>query len=413
MSGVVVVGAGQAGCQLVTSLREGGYRGAVTLVGSEQHPPYQRPPLSKGHLTGKAARASLWLRPEAWFAEHDVTLRLGRAVTAIDRTAKTVLLDDRTSISYEALVLALGARHRELALEGRELRGVHALRSLDEADQVRSCLEGSSHVVVVGGGFIGMEVAATAAALGKSTCVLEIAPQLMGRVLSAQTAAFLVDAHARRGLDVRLGTSAVAADGSDDQVTSLRTSGGAALPADLVLLGVGAVPHVELAAAAGLEVEDGIVVDALLRTSDPDIYAIGDCASAPSPFAGGARIRLESVQNATAQARAVAATLLGTPTRNLSVPWFWSDQADLKLQIAGVTTGHDEVVVRGDPEGERFSSWCFRDGSLVGVESVNSQAEHMAARRLMSVAPRIAPAHLRAPDFDPKRAASALVPAGA
>ena len=411
-SSVVVVGAGQAGCQVVSSLRDAGYQGRIALIGAEPQLPYQRPPLSKGHLTGKALRESLWLRPEAWYDEQGVDLHLGVRVTHVDRIAHQVQLSDGGMLPYGCLVLALGSRHREIPLPGSDLEGVVGLRTLDEADEVRDKLALAHHVVVVGGGFIGMEVAATAAQLGKEATVLEIAPQLMGRVLSRETASFLLGAHQKRGLALELGCSAAALVGIHGSVQAVDTADGRRLPADLVLLGVGAVPCTELALDAGLEVDNGIVVDELLRTSDPDIYAVGDCASAPCPFAGGRHTRLESVQNATAQGRAVAATIAGTPTTNDSVPWFWSDQADLKIQIAGLTTGHDEVVLTGDRSNDRFSVWCFAAGSLVGVESVNRPADHMAARKLLGRTPSVTADEVRAEGFDPKGAAAGAVAAG-
>jgi 3-phenylpropionate/trans-cinnamate dioxygenase ferredoxin reductase component len=404
---VVVVGAGQAGCQAVSSLREAGFAGRVLLIGAEPHLPYQRPPLSKGHLTGKAARETLWLRPPAWFTEHDVEVRTGTRVAALDPGIRELRLDDGTRLAYDKLVLALGARHRELPVDGTGLDGVVALRTLDEADDVRDRLGRAERVVVVGGGFIGMEVAATAARLGKSATVIEVAGQLMGRVLSAETAGFLSRAHRARGLGIELGTTVSAMVGTAGKVTAVETSDGRRLPADLVLIGVGAVPNVEPAAAAGIEVGNGIVVDDLLRTSDPDVFAIGDCVSFPSEHADGGRVRLESVQNAVAQGRRVAATLAGHPEPFASVPWFWSDQADLKLQIAGLTGGHQEVVLKGEPEAERFSAYCFADGRLLGVESVNRPADHMAARRLLAAPVSVTPDQVRAEDFNPKAAAVA------
>jgi 3-phenylpropionate/trans-cinnamate dioxygenase ferredoxin reductase component len=401
---VVVVGAGQAGCQLVSSLREGGFAGDVTLIGAERHLPYQRPPLSKGHLTGKAAREALWLRPDSWYAEHAIEVRLDATVVGLNRADQIVELADGSAVGYDVLVLGLGSRHRTLPLDGTELTGVVSLRTLDEADDIRARLELANDVVIIGGGFIGMEVASTAAALGKCATVIEVADQLMGRVLSTTTAAFLVHAHRARGLAVELGASARRIGGVDGRVASVELSDGRELAADLVLIGVGAVPNVELATSAGLDADNGIVVDSSLRTSDPAIFAIGDCVSAPNSYASGPRVRLESVQNAVSQARAVATTLLGEPGTSSAVPWFWSDQADLKLQIAGLTTGHDTVVVKGSLEGERFSAYCFAGEKLIGVESVNRPAEHMAARRLLAGTTAISPELVRAEDFDPKTA---------
>lgn len=410
LQSVVIVGAGQAGCQAATSLRQDGFSGRIVLIGAEAHLPYQRPPLSKGHLTGKAARETLWLRPEAWFAENHVELRLGTAVRAIDAAARRVELDSER-LPYDALVLALGARHRELPVAGTDLEGVVSLRSLDEADDIRARLEAAHDVVVIGGGFIGMEVASTAAALGKNATVVEVAPQLMGRVLSAETAAFLLDAHRRRGLAISLATTVHEITGNANRVSGVRVSDAAGertLPADLVLVGIGAVPQTELAAAAGLTIDNGIAVDEHLRTTNPHIYAIGDCVSCPNPFARGERIRLESVQNAVAQGRDVAATLMGHGAPHSAVPWFWSDQADVKLQIAGLTTGHDEVVVAGNPAEEKFSAYCFAAGRLVGVESVNAPADHMAARRLVGATTSVTAAQVSDPAFSPKAAVAAL-----
>ncbi|WP_131767401.1 NAD(P)/FAD-dependent oxidoreductase [Candidatus Protofrankia californiensis] len=406
-STVIVVGAGQAGCQVASSLREEGFTGRIVLVGAEAHLPYQRPPLSKGHLTGKASRDALWLRPESWFGEQGIEVRTSTRAKHLDTDGRRVLLQDGEALEYDDLVLATGARNRLLRLEGADLEGVLSLRTLDEADEVRVRLEQAARVVVVGGGFIGMEVAATAVQLGKNATVVEVADQLMGRVLSSHTAAFLLQAHRARGLKVELTTTVSQIVGVAGRVAAVDTTDGRRLPADLVLVGVGASPNVELAEQAGLEVDNGIVVDELLRTSAPHVYAVGDCVCAPNPFAGGTRVRLESVQNATAQGRRLAATLTGCPEPFSSVPWFWSDQADLKLQIAGLTTGHTEVAVRGDVSSERFSVYCFSQGRLLGVESVNCPADHMAARRLLSGSTSLSPQDVRRDDFDIKRASTA------
>ncbi len=408
---VVIVGAGQAGCQVATSLRQDGFGGRIVLIGAEGHLPYQRPPLSKGHLTGKMNRDTLWLRPAEWFAEHHVELRLGTRVEEIDREGRTVTTAGpagRELVPYDVLVLALGSRHRELQVPGIQLDGVRSLRELDEADDIRHRLESAHDVVVIGGGFIGMEVASTAAALGKAATVVEVAPQLMGRVLSTPTAEFLLAAHRRRGLQIALETGVEEILGAAGRVTGVRVTGPEGtrtLPADFVLVGIGALPEIDLAQRAGLAVDNGIAVDPYLRSSDPQIFAIGDCASCPNPFAGNRRTRLESVQNAIAQGRDVAAAILGRVAPHVAVPWFWSDQADLKLQIAGLTTGHDDVVTVGDPADEKFSAYCFVGSQLVGVESINQPGDHMAARRLVAAAPTVTPDQVRDPGFSPKAAA--------
>jgi 3-phenylpropionate/trans-cinnamate dioxygenase ferredoxin reductase subunit len=405
---IVVVGAGQAGCQVVSSLREEGFDGRIVLIGAEKHLPYQRPPLSKGHLTGIAKRDSLWLRPEAWFAANDIEVHTGTRVVAIDRLEQAVELNDGSSVSYSTLVLALGAAHRELTVEGRHLTGVISLRTLDEADEVRTRMEFAERVIVIGGGFIGLEVASTAVGLGRPTTVIEVADRLMGRVLSDETSAFLLRAHRTRGMQFVLGTGIDRIVGVGDGVAAVDTSDGQRHQADLVLVGVGAVPQVGLAEAAGLEIDNGVVVDEFLCTSDPSIYAVGDCASAPNPYAGGARVRLESVQNAVAQARAVAASIAGRDEPFSSVPWFWSDQADLKLQIAGLSSGHDRVIVKGDPAAEKFSAFCFANSRLLAIESINRPADHMAARRLLASAAPVMAQTVGEDSFDLKAAAAAV-----
>lgn len=401
---VVIVGAGQAGCQLAASLREEGFRGEITLLGAEQHVPYQRPPLSKGHLTGTVQRDRLFLRTPVWFAEQHIELRLSCAVTGIDRDARKVCLADGEMIGYDALVLATGSRHRELDVPGRDLAGVLALRTLCEADALRERLAAARDVVVIGGGFIGLEVAATAAAMGRTTTVLELGPRLMGRVLSAPTADFLLDAHRARGLRVELGTGVQGMAGRHGRVMSVTTSAGEVIPADLVLLGVGALAEDALAGAAGLTVDSGIVVDEYLRTSDAAIHAIGDCARVASPWARGADVRLESVQNAVDQARCVAKHVAGNAEPYAALPWFWSDQGDLKLQIAGLTQGHHQTVLVGSPTENSFSVWCFAADRLVGVETINSVKDHLTARKILAAGVPLTPADVAAEGFNPKAA---------
>jgi 3-phenylpropionate/trans-cinnamate dioxygenase ferredoxin reductase component len=403
---VVVVGAGQAGCQTVASLRDEGFGGRIVLVGDEPHAPYQRPPLSKGYLTGKVGLEGLWLRAPSFYQDNDVELRLGTAVTRIDRAAGAVELATGERLAYGDLVLATGARNRALPVEGADLDGVLSVRHLADADDVRRRLAHARSVVVIGGGFIGLEIAATAVQAGIPTTVLEVAGQLMGRVLSDRTASFLVEAHRRRGTRIELNVSAAAIHGSGGGVSAVATADGRSLPADLVIVGIGAVPNVELAAEAGLPVEDGIVVDEYLRTADQHIWAVGDCAAFPCAYAGGASVRLESVQNAVAQPRALAAALTGRAVGFRSVPWFWSDQADLKIQIAGLCTGHDTTVVHGDVAGERFSTYCFDGDRLLGVESVNRPADHMAARKLLASAVPPRPEDVTRPGFDPRALAT-------
>jgi 3-phenylpropionate/trans-cinnamate dioxygenase ferredoxin reductase subunit len=401
---VVIVGGGQAGCQAAVSLREVGFTGSIVVFGAEPDPPYQRPPLSKGHLTGMTPRETLWLRPRSWFDDNGIDLRSGVEVIGIDRAARTVDAADGTGAAYDALVLALGSRHRTLPIPGAKRAGVVSLRTLADADDLRGRLNRATDVVVIGGGFIGLEVASTAVTLGKRTTVVEVESRLMSRVVSPATADLVREFHRKRGLAFELGRRAVAfcGEGADDApVRAVELDDGRRIRADLVVLGVGADPEVGVATAAGLEGVRGIVVDEDLRTADSAIFAVGDCARAPNPFAREARVRVESVQNAVAQARRVADSLMGRPRTDTAVPWFWSDQADLKVQIAGITVGCDEVVCTGEPSGGKQSVWCFFSGRLIGVESINHTAAHMAARKLLAARAPLTPLMVSAPEFDP------------
>ncbi|MFF3570122.1 NAD(P)/FAD-dependent oxidoreductase [Nocardia jiangxiensis] len=408
---VIVAGAGQAGTQTAASLREFGFDGNIVLVGDEPHLPYQRPPLSKGHITGKAARDTLWLHPATFYDHHEIERRIPDRVCAIERTAGRVELVSGTTLDYDHLVLALGARNRTLPLDGADLDGVVGLRTLAEADDLRERLGRAHNVVVIGGGFIGLEVAATAVALGLHTVVIEVADRLMGRVLSPPMASFLLDTHRARGMQIELGATVERIAGTSGRVTAVATADGREFPADVVLIGVGALPNTELAEAAGLPVANGIVVDQYLRTADPRISAVGDCAACPNSFAGGRSIRLESVHNATAQPRALAARIVGRPEPYRSVPWFWSDQSDMKLQIAGLTAATSEFVFRGDPESGRFSIFCFDDGRLQSVESLNRPGDHMASRKLLAIGDCLSAEQAADTEFDLRMHLSSLATA--
>lgn len=396
-SGVVVVGAGQAAVQLAESLREAGFTGPVTLVGEEPRPPYQRPPLSKEYLAGKVTPEDLVLRGEWFYADRGVELLVGRRAVHLDRAGRRLTLDDGAVLSYGHLVLATGARPRPLPIPGADLDGVGNLHTLGDAQELRERMESARDVVVIGAGFIGLEFAAACGAGGVSPVVLDVAGQVMGRAVSAPVAAHFAERHQRNGTRLLLGRTPVELTGRGGKVGAVRLADGESLPADMVVTGIGVLPNVELAEAAGLETADGIVVDQYLRTADPAVSAIGDCAAFPDPRGVG-RIRLESVQNAADQARCLAAALTGTARPYTTLPWFWSYQGDLRLQIAGLSTGHDHTVVRGEPD-EGFSVFCFREGSLVAVESVNRAPDHMAARRLLTAGIRVTPDDLSDPGF--------------
>ena len=399
--GVVIVGAGQAGFQVAASLRMEGYDGVITLIGDEPNLPYQRPPLSKGFMSGKQDIEDTALRPSAFYETHRIDLMMSAKVTEIDRVARAVRLASGRKVPYEALVLAVGARNRTLPIEGADLDGICYLRTDVEAVDIRQRLEDARDVVVIGGGFIGLELAAAATMLGKSVRVLELQQRLMPRVVSPVLSDFYRDVHASQGVDISLGVALVNVVSDHGKVSGIVLSDGSVYPADLALVGIGVVPNTELALEAGLTVSNGIVVDEYLRTEDESVYALGDCANHPNPFATG-RVRIESVQNAVDQAKCIAAVIVGRSESYCAVPWFWTDQYDIKLQMAGLSGGYGQVVTRGEPESRKFSVFYFRDGKLAAVDSVNRPADHLAARKLIGAGTAITPAQAADPSVDLK-----------
>ncbi|UOX86845.1 FAD-dependent oxidoreductase [Amycolatopsis sp. FBCC-B4732] len=393
---VLVVGAGQSGFQAVASLRDRGFDGRVVLIGDEPGVPYQRPPLSKAYLAGTAGLDQLHLRGADFFTEKDIELVAGR-VASIDRATSKVQLEDGRELGYDHLVLATGARNRALPVPGADLPGVLALRTRDDADRLRESLAHAENVVVAGGGFIGLELASHA---GRPVTVVEAQDRLLNRVATPEISAYFAALHREAGHTVLLGQGVSALHG-DSRVREVELSDGTRLPADLVVIAVGVVPETTLAVEAGLPVDNGVVVDAHLRTADENIFAIGDCANFPCVQAGVAT-RLESVQNAVDQARSVAAAITGTPEPYASLPWFWTDQSGAKLQIAGILSGADKTVVTGDRAAGKFSVLSFRDGVLIAVESVNRPADHIAARRLFTADPHPRYADLELSEFDLK-----------
>ncbi len=398
LSNIVIVGAGQAGVQTVDALRRRGFAGQLTLIGEEPWLPYQRPPLSKKYLAGSLERERLLIRPAAFFAEHRVTTHLGRRVTELAPRAGHVRLDDGQTLPYEALVLATGSRPRQLTVPGATLPGVHLLRSIADVDRIRADLAPGRRLVVIGGGFIGLEVAATARELGLEVTVLEMAERVMARVVAPEVSAFYAAEHERAGVRVHCGTQlrALHADAHSGRVRAALTEDGTEHAADLVIVGVGVVPADELARGAGLVCENGVVTDAHCRSSEPAIFAAGDCASHLNRQYGR-HLRLESVDNAFEQGTTVALNLLGTPTPHDKLPWFWSDQYDLKLIIVGVNHGYDRVVMRGDPAARSFSACYLRAGELIAIDSVNAPKDQMAARKLIAAHARPDPARLADP----------------
>ena len=395
---IVIVGAGQAAMQAVDTLRRRGFTGELTLVGDEPWPPYQRPPLSKKYLAGSVDRERLLIRPAAFFADHAVTTHFGRRVTDIARRARHVRLDDGLVLPYDALLLATGSRPRPLLAPGRELAGVHYLRTIADADRIRAECAAGGRIVIIGGGYIGLEVAATARERGMEVTVLEMAPRVMSRVTSPEVSAFYEAEHARHGVRIRCNENvrALHGDARTGRVRAVLTEGGGEYAADLVIAGVGVAPADELAQAAGLECENGVVTDAHCRTADEAIYAAGDCASHLNRQYGR-HLRLESVDTAFEQGTTVALNLLGTETVHDKVPWFWSDQFDLKLIIVGVGAGYDRAIVRGSPATRSFSICYLRGGELVALDSINTPKDQMAARKLIAAHVRPQPEKLADP----------------
>ncbi|MCC7275788.1 MAG: FAD-dependent oxidoreductase [Alphaproteobacteria bacterium] len=380
---LVVVGASHAGAQVAASARAAGHAGPIRLIGEEPCLPYQRPPLSKGFLLGKVDAATLPIRAAAFYREEAIDLLPGTRVAAIDRSARTVTTAAGQRIGYDRLVLAVGARPRLPPVPGIALDGVLALRSLADAERLRERLPSVGAAVVIGGGFIGLEVAAALTALGKRVTVLEAQDRLLARAAAAPLAVHVAAVHRARGVDVRLRTTAARIDGADGRTRAVVCDDGSVLPADLVVVGIGVVPETALAAAAGLACTDGVEVDRFASTADPAVLAVGDCCRHPNAYAGRS-LRLESVQHAVDQAKAAGATAAGRPTPYEAVPWFWSDQFDMKLQMVGLCAGWTHHVVRGDPATGRFSIFYFRDGRLLAIDSINRAAEHVAGRRLLA-----------------------------
>jgi 3-phenylpropionate/trans-cinnamate dioxygenase ferredoxin reductase subunit len=399
---VLIVGAGHAGFQLATSLRQQGFKERIGLVNDEAHLPYQRPPLSKAYLKGTGGPDSLMFRPDKFYRDQNVELISDRAVS-IDRAARKLLLASGSSLDYGHLVLATGARNRLLDIPNANHEDVRYLRTLDESETLRQRIAPGQRVVVIGAGFIGLEFAATARAKGLEVDVLELGTRVMARAVTAEISEFFQARHTAAGIRIHLGVQATSIESDGVSVTGVSLSDGRHVPADMVVVGVGVLPNVELAAEAGLSVAAGIIVDEHLLTSDPHISAIGDCALFASQRFGGS-LRLESVQNATDHARCVASRLTGDAKTYDGLPWFWSDQGPDKLQIAGLTTGYDRVVVRGDPGQASFSAFCYKSGQLVGVESVNRAADHVFGRKILGLNRTIEPEQAADTGFDLKAA---------
>ena len=400
---IVIVGAGQAGVQAAEALRAGGCEGTITLIGDEPYGPYHRPPLSKAWLAGEMDATQLVMRAPEMLARKQIELRTDTRVTAIDRAARQVRLADGSALAYTGLVLATGSTPRELPVPGADAAGVRALRSRDDAsaiaERLAACQSTQAPVVVIGGGFIGLEVAATARKKGLPVTVLEAAPRLLGRVLAPVLSDWYADLHRAQGVQIVFDAQVAAIEaGPDGAVSGVRLADGRVLPAGLVVVGIGVSANDQLAREAGLACDRGIVVDACTRTSDPAIVAAGDCTA--RRLDDGSLLRLESVQNATEQGKSAAAALLGQDRPFTATPWFWSDQYDKKLQMAGLSTGADHWAVRGDLSAGSFSVYHFRGDRLLAVDSVNAVKDHLQARKLLDAGVSPTPAQAGDASFD-------------
>jgi 3-phenylpropionate/trans-cinnamate dioxygenase ferredoxin reductase subunit len=379
----VIVGASHAGAQLGASLRQSGWDGKISIVGDEATPPYHRPPLSKAYLAAEKHRDELLIRPAAFYEKSGIDLVLGTRVTGLDRTNRMINLHDGGSIPYSKLALTTGARVRKLSLPGHDLDGVFYLRDLEDVDRIRGFVGSGKSAVIIGGGYIGLETAASMRKLGMRVTVLEALPRVLQRVTAPEVSAFYSRIHGEEGVNI-ITEAGVASINGDRSVQAVTLADGSAIEADLVVIGVGVMPATELAESAGLEVNNGIVVDEFARTSDPDIVAAGDCTYHYNPLYD-CQLRLESVQNATDQAKTAANTLCGKLEAYHALPWFWSDQYDLKLQIAGLSQGFDRVVLRGNSDsGRSFAAFYFRGDKLLAVDAVNRPKEFMMTRRALA-----------------------------
>ncbi|OJU16048.1 MULTISPECIES: FAD-dependent oxidoreductase [unclassified Sphingomonas] len=391
---VLIVGGGHGGAQAAVALRQRKFAGTIAIVGDEPELPYERPPLSKDYLSREKEFERILIRPAAFWADKEVAMLLGRRVVSVDAAAHRVTTDDGATIDYGKLIWATGGSPRRLTCDGHDLTGVHAVRTRADVDRLMGELEATRRVVVIGGGYIGLEAAAVLAKLGKQVTVLEALPRVLARVAGEPLSRFYEAEHRAHGVEVRLGAMVAGLEERDGAVSGVRLTGGEILPCEMVIVGIGIVPAVEPLIAAGAAGGNGVDVDAHCRTSLADIYAIGDCAAHESGFAGGARIRLESVQNANDQAMTVAKSITGEPQAYDAVPWFWSNQYDLRLQTVGLSTGHDEVVVRGDIAARSFSVIYLKAGRVIALDCVNATKDYVQGRALVVGGAAIAPERL-------------------
>jgi len=389
----IIVGASHAAAQLAPSLRQEGWTGKILLIGDEPYLPYHRPPLSKGFLSGAKQVNDLLIRKQAIYDKDNIELKLGCRVDSIDRAHKTITLNNGEVIAYDKLALCTGSRVRTVSLPGIDLQGIHYLRNIQHIESIKSHVKESNQAVIVGGGYIGLETAAVLKKQGMQVTVLEMAPRVLARVTAPELSEFYSRVHQDEGVTIKTGVAVSAFEGSD-KVERVVCADGSSYDADLVVVGVGIIPNVELAEASGLEVANGIVVDEYARTNDPDIVAAGDVTNHPNSIYD-IRLRLESVPNASSQAKTAAASICGKQKVYSTLPWFWSDQYNLKLQIAGLNQGYDQVVIRGDKEkGRSFAAFYLKEGKLISSDCVNRPQEFMVSKRLITEGKPVSPDQL-------------------
>jgi len=381
MAGIVIIGAGQGAGQAAASLRQQGYEGSVTILGEEPYPPYQRPPLSKQYLAGELPLERVYVRAEKFYADKNIDLRTNTRVTALDVNAKTVTTEAGESIPYDKLMIATGSRPRQLNIEGSNLNGIHYLRTIADVDGIAAAMKSAKNLVIVGGGYIGLEVASVAATAGMNVSVLEMEDRILQRVTTPEMSAYYDQLHTGRGVKIMTNTAVSGFSGSSDGHVEKVLCGDTSIDADLVIVGIGIIPNIELAADVGITCDNGIVVNDHCQTSNPDVYAIGDCTNHPNPILNR-RLRLESVPNAMEQARVASANMCGDDKVYAAVPWFWSDQYELKLQMVGFSSDGDTQVLRGDQEKNQFAVFYLKDGAVVAVDAVNSPREFMICKQL-------------------------------
>ena len=380
MAGMVIIGCGQAGGQAAASLRQEKYEGPITMIGQEPYIPYQRPPLSKQYLSGEQEKEKLSLRQESFYSEKEINLKLETSVLSLDPHKKELQLENDETVTYDKLLVATGGRPRKLEVDGHTLKGIHYLRNIDDVDAIKTQMNTSQNLVIVGGGYIGLEVASVAIKRGLTVSVLEMESRILERVTTEQMSAFYHQLHTDEGVNILTSTQAKAFKGSET-VESV-VCGDHEIPADLVIVGIGILPNTEMAEAAGLETNNGLVVDEHCRTSNEHIFAAGDCTNHPNPILNR-RLRLESVPNAMEQGRVAASNMLGGSKSYASMPWFWSDQYEHKLQMVGFSKDSDQSVVRGDMESKSFTVFYLKDDSIIAADSVNNPKEFMASKQLV------------------------------